>query len=58
MIETQVLMKVSEFYGFSRNCFLEGGLTIQGWWAVFVSWGHHFKVGVGLSFVFEIKILS
>ena len=30
MIETQVLMKVSDFYGFSRNCFLEGGLTIQG----------------------------
>ena len=45
MSETQVLMTVSDFWGFfSRNCFLEGGFTFQ-WVGIrfSVEWGLNFK---------------
>ena len=45
MSETQVLMTVSDFFGFfSRHYFLEGGFTIQ-WGGIWfsVEWGLNFK---------------
>ena len=45
MSETQVLMTVSNFFGFfSRNYFLEGGFTFQ-WGGIWfsVEWGLNFK---------------
>ena len=39
MTEIQVLMAVSDFFGFfSSNHFIEGGFTFQ-WGASFISWG-------------------
>ena len=46
MIETQILMTVSDFFWFfSRNHFLEGGFTFQwGGGGGFFSWELHFYV--------------